>query len=360
LCYNIITGTGGKISPWSDNMHFIRGKTSIDLENTAIDNIFIDDFMPSADGNYVKVYLLGYKYASNPEQYKGFSNENIARTLNILLSDVLKAWEYWEKAGIIKRHYPDGDDSGSFSVEFLNLKELYFENFCAIGRKNPKDKPYSTADLTQAMKDSAIRDMFHQIQQIVCRPLNPAESLQCLEWLYDYKMPCEVILQAFRYAVEKKGIKNIKYIGAIISNWYDKGINTVDKLDGMLLASDRKFALYNSVLRAMGITRNPSKKEKELMDKWFDQLNIPIEVVIEACDTAFTRVTNPTLSYIDGILKSWPDEESQTAKAAGSEQKEARSYRRKPAKTRFDNFEQTALKYTNEQLKEIWNKTNKL
>jgi DnaD/phage-associated family protein len=340
-------------------MHFIRGKTSIDLENTAIDNIFIDDFMPSADGNYVKVYLLGYKYASNPEQYKGFSNENIARTLNILLSDVLKAWEYWEKAGIIKRHYPSEDNKDIFDVEFLSLKELYFDNFCGSGRKNTKDAAFSSTDLAQAMKDSEIRDMFHAIQQIVCRPLNPSESLQCLEWLFDYKMPCEIILQAFSYAVETKGIKNIKYVGAIISNWYDKGINSIDKLEDMLLASDKKFALYSKVLKSMGLTRNPSKKEKELMDKWFDQLNIPIDIVLQACDTAFTMVPNPTLSYIDGILKGWSDEQSQPAVAAGSEQKEARP-RRRPTRNKFDNFEQTALKYTNEQLKEIWNKTNKL
>ncbi len=36
-------------------------KTEKDLGYTIIENIFINDFMPSADGAFVKVYLMGLK-----------------------------------------------------------------------------------------------------------------------------------------------------------------------------------------------------------------------------------------------------------------------------------------------------------
>ncbi|MDU2112007.1 MAG: DNA replication protein DnaD, partial [Clostridiales bacterium] len=42
---------------------FYKEVNDIDLGDTAIPNIFIDIFMPMADGLYVKVYLLGYRQA---------------------------------------------------------------------------------------------------------------------------------------------------------------------------------------------------------------------------------------------------------------------------------------------------------
>src|SRR5690554_2611525 len=112
----------------SDNMQFIKGKTSIDIEDILVENIFLDAFMPSADGNFVKVYLLGYKYACSPDPNAGITNENLARTLGLLPSDVIKAWDYWEDRGIIKKHYSK-DDKQEFSVEFLSLKQLYIDNY---------------------------------------------------------------------------------------------------------------------------------------------------------------------------------------------------------------------------------------
>jgi DnaD/phage-associated family protein len=336
-------------------MHFIRGKTSIDLGDTLIENIFIDDFMPSADGTYVKVYLLGYKYACNPGQYANFTNENIARTLGILLSDVIKAWDYWEERRIIKKHYLSGDKSGDFTVEFLNLKQLYIDNFCnpEVKLHSERDRGYSPSDLTEAMQDQKIREMFHAIQQLMCRPLNPGESLQCLEWLYDLKMPHDIILEAFKYSIENRGVKSVKYVNAIINNWYDNNINSLEKLEAMLEATDKRYSLYNMIFKAMGITRNPSKKEKEIMDKWFDEYRMPVEVIVKACDTAFMRIPNPTLNYIDGIITDWHKNNLTSVEDVESNIKNERPSRRRGSKNKFHNFDQPMLKYTKEQLDEI-------
>ena len=70
---------------------FIKGSTSIDLGDTPVENIFIDIFMPMANGTFVQVYLLGYKYALNREPNMSVDNMSIARHLNIPLSDVLAA-----------------------------------------------------------------------------------------------------------------------------------------------------------------------------------------------------------------------------------------------------------------------------
>ena len=42
---------------------FLLENNKYDLGETSIENIFINDFMPGANGEFVKVYLLGYKFA---------------------------------------------------------------------------------------------------------------------------------------------------------------------------------------------------------------------------------------------------------------------------------------------------------
>ena len=107
---------------------FIKGSTSIDLGDTPVENIFIDIFMPMANGTFVQVYLLGYKYALNREPNMSVDNMSIARHLNIPLSDVLAAWDFWESKNIIIKHESEDGDENNYSVEFVNLKQLYIDN----------------------------------------------------------------------------------------------------------------------------------------------------------------------------------------------------------------------------------------
>lgn len=68
---------------------FFKEVNEIDLGQTTIDNIFIDIFMPMANGLYVQVYLLGYRYACDETSNPKFNNNSIAKNLNVPLSDVL-------------------------------------------------------------------------------------------------------------------------------------------------------------------------------------------------------------------------------------------------------------------------------
>ena len=75
---------------------FFKEVNEIDLGETTIANIFIDIFMPMANGLYVKVYLLGYRQACDPNSNPKFDNNSIAKNLNIPLSDVIDAWKFWQ------------------------------------------------------------------------------------------------------------------------------------------------------------------------------------------------------------------------------------------------------------------------
>ena len=101
-------------------MSFTLEVTDMDLGDTPIENIFINDYMPMANGTYVKVYLLGFKYAHDRDENIEVTNMTIAKHLNIPLEDVLGAWDFWEEKGIIKKI---DETQVNYKVKFLNLKE---------------------------------------------------------------------------------------------------------------------------------------------------------------------------------------------------------------------------------------------
>lgn len=352
-------------------MSFFIETTDIDLGDTSIENIFINDFMPMADGTYVKVYLLGYKYAKDKDANICLSNEIISKHLNIPLTDVLRAWDFWHEKGIIKKSPKENGNEYDYEVEFLNLKQLYIKNnYRPISLKeNARENPNSSAtyscsveDLIEANKIPSIHEMFDSIDYIVRRPLVPNEKRKVLEWIYNYNMNPDVVVKAFFYSVEKKGKKNINYIEGIIRNWYDMNITNAEAVQEHFKSKDEKFYRYERILKSLGINMAfPSEAQIKVIDKWFNDWKFTLEVVLKACEDGTKKTTNPNLNYIDGILSSWYekgikglDEIVEKDKTKSSDKVNApSSNKRNPVKTRFHNFEQRTAKYTPDQLEEI-------
>jgi len=357
-------------------MSFLVETTDIDLGDTSIENIFINDFMPMADGTYVKVYLLGYKYAKDKDANISLNNEIISKHLNIPLSDVLHAWDFWQEKGIIKKHTKESGNDYDYEVEFLNLKQLYIKNnYRPVSLKEtPKESSSSNTlytcsveDLIEANKVPSIHEMFDSIDYIVRRPLVPNEKRKVLEWIYNYNMNPDVIIKAFFYSVEKKGKKNINYIEGIIRNWYDMNITNVEALQEHFKSKDEKFYRYERILKSLGINMSfPNEAQTKVIDKWFNDWKFTLDVVLRACEDGSKKTTNPNINYIDGILSSWyekgiksvdeiVEKDKIQAKTKGYtfSSNTSSNNKKPPMKTRFHNFEQRTSKYTPEELEDI-------
>lgn len=291
-------------------MGFIKNTTSIDLGDTPIENIFLDVYMPMANGTFVKVYLLAYKYASDNDNTREITNMTIAKNLNIPLSDVLSAWDFWESKQIIKKHLTNGDDETEFNVEFINLKQLYIDNnFAPVGsREALHSQPsggISTKELVEASQIPSIKDMFIDINKIIERPLVPNEKHQILEWFYDFNIDPPLIVKAFSYSKAQKNNKNVKYVGGIIRNWYDSGITNIELLLEHQLKQGERYGIYERVFKALGFDfREPSEAERKMMDRWIDEYRFEIELILKACESS-SKTSNPNLNYISKILSDW-------------------------------------------------------
>lgn len=352
-------------------MSFFIETTDIDLGDTAIENIFLNDFMPMADGTYVKVYLLGFKYAKDNDKKLTINNEVIARHLNIPLSDVLSAWDFWLGKGIILKHEKDNDDQFDYRVEFLNLKQLYIKNnYTPVNPSSSDSVSNSTytctpEDLVEANQSQSINEMFSSIDYIVRRVLVPNEKRKILEWIYNYNMGTDVIVKAFFYSVEKRGKRSLSYIEGIIRNWYDMGITNMESLQEHFKTQDEKFYRYGRVMKALGMnSRQPTESEMIVIDKWFETWKFSMDIVLKACENT-KKISNPNINYIDSILSAWhskgirsvEDIETKDVKPSTPNNSKVNTYTRSSkVNTKFHNFEQRTSQYTPEELKKMVNR----
>lgn len=283
------------------------------LRDTCVENIFINEYLTQAPGDYVKVYLFALMYADFDMR---MTNETIAKHLGMEDEDVLKAWTYWEKMGVVRKHYEKPGDKFRYQVEFLNLKEL------AYGKKKKDQK--AAADipdrLKELMDDDTIKDMYSEIERITGRLFEGKEPAEILSWITDYNANPEMIIYAYSYCVRKKNHSNHKYIAAVVKEWAAQGLKTVDQIEDYLEETDNRHYLYKRVLRALGFLRNATEEEKRIMDTWFDQMGFSIDKVLEACKKT-TGISNPNINYINSVLKAWNNGNSNKGPTSSEEGK---------------------------------------
>lgn len=295
---------------------------------TPVSNIFIDNYMTKARGDFVKVYLLGLKYCMSGEL--GVSSSVLASTLHLLETDVLNAWNYWNDEGIIKM-IPI-DNMGNFNIQFLDLSETALSESESV-------------NLLEELNKSTTKDMLQEIEKLLGRPLSTKEMSLYIGWQKEYNFSLEVILLLIQYCISK-GKTDYRYIEKIAMAWYDSKITTVEDAQTFIKKHEDKWIKIRRILTYLGIKDGEvMKPQEEMLDKWINVYKFPLEVIFKACDICFERINKAEFKYIDGILGSWFKEGLFTLEAIAKKDVKRSSNKKnnnfKPnTNSTFNNFEQ--------------------
>lgn len=255
---------------------------------TPISNIFIDNYMPKARGEFVKVYLLGLKYCVSGEL--GVSSSIIASALHLLETDVLNAWSYWNDEGIIKM-IPE-DNMGNFSIEFIDLS-------------NSMNSNEQDIDLLKELDNNSTKDMLLDIEKLIGRPLSTKEVTMYISWIRDLNFEPEIILLLIQYCTSK-GKTDSRYIETVAISWHDSNIRTIEEAQNFIRQHEDKWVNIRKILNYIGIKDGEvMKPQEEMLTKWLTTYNFPLEVIFKSCDICFHRINKADFKYIDGILNSW-------------------------------------------------------
>lgn len=336
---------------------------------TTIYNSFIEDYMPAANGSYVKVYLYIAKCLQAKES--NFSISSLADQLENTEKDILRALMYWEKKGLmsLNRDKATGEILGlEMLIPFAERDFDTYENTAkesaaslgvdsdlsetgALDRRNSDlsetdaantstyessgtDAPsnvnsdvHRASNSAQENNSSAVKPIQvppEQIQELsanedfvwVCnvvesyleRPMKPTE-IQLITYLYGtLHFSRELILHLYDYCISM-GKTACNYIQTVALSWHEQGIKTPEQAQN---ASVRYLASYNAVSKALGLGRGLAEIEKKYVDHWQNDWNMDLSVILEACNRTVLKLHHADFKYTEGILSHWNEQNVRT------------------------------------------------
>jgi len=320
------------------------------LDYTPVSNIFIDNFMAKARGEYVKVYLLVLKYCVSGEI--GVNSTLIASNLCLLETDVINAWNYWNDEGVVK--LTPIDNMGNYNIEFLELTKTTDSS--------------KSVNLLKELDNSLVKDMLQDIERLLARPLSPKEMTTYLGWQKDFNFTPELILLLIEYCVSK-GKSDYRYIEKIAISWNDNDITNIDQAQTYIKKHEDKWINIKKILTYLGIKNvDVMKPQEDLLEKWLNVYNFSLDIIYKASDICFERLNRADFKYIDGILNSWFKDNIKTLQDIELKDKKKIKYKpivnnpstgNKKSSGQFNNFEQRDYDYEDLERKLLgWDKND--
>jgi len=269
--------------------YFIEKTKNINLEDTAIPNLFITDFMPDApDGDFVKVYIYAYMCC---RQGIALTHSELAERLGLELPKVHAAWRYFADRRIVRIWETVPQDDKHFDVEFVDVKGILYS-----GEK--------TQSHGGSLSNPALEDLFRKIAVICGTPsLDGGDAQRILSWIEEMEAPPEVIEYAYEFCRDERGEKSARYIEKIVREWTGKGLMTARDIREYRAKTDARSADYKKLMKAVGLRyENITSAEERIFDLWLDEYGYTVGELIEMAEK--TAGKSNKLKYLGGIIKN--------------------------------------------------------
>ena len=388
-------------------MSLISLQNSSELEVTILSNRFIDNFMPRANGEFVKVYIYLLRAVSSSPS--SFSLEHMADRLFCTERDIFRALKYWEGEKILSLTYTtDRQLSGITLLEpFADAGHMESsassENiFSTAGTSSspvsaqmaagisqpvaltgsaPKNVSLSSSNsavsggtsselstsadyirsltpdhISELKQNEEVSQLLYIAEQYLAKTLTPTEMQKIFFFYDELHMSADLIEYLVEYCVSR-GRKSMRYIETVALAWTRDGVTTVEMARD---ASSRFSKDYYTILKAMGISgRNPVENEISYIDTWRKTYSFDLELIQEACSRTVLSTGQPSFQYADKMLSVWKKKNVHTledvrlldAEHKKRQLEKAVSRKKQPAtqsqsNNRFNNFHQRDYDFT--------------
>lgn len=259
--------------------------------STEIDNIFINDFLPFAPDNAVKVYLYGL-YLSGAGDVPDNSLARFAKVLKLSENDVLDCFHYWESQGVVKVIEID-----PVQIVYLPLKDIVTN--------------------VKKFKDDKYEDFNFKVQEIFenVRMINPREYSEYYYLIEELHIEPEALLMIIKYCVNLKGSKTyLNYILAVAKAWANEGILTAQKVEEKLKEYDTISDQMKQLLSAMSIRRLATVDERQVFLKWTKEWKFDPELINKIAKKHKKLAKSISFEKLNSILERFKDNNLTTEK----------------------------------------------
>lgn len=279
---------------------------------TQVSNTFIDEYMPAANGTYVKVYLTLLRHIGNHNF--NISINGIADALDLTEKDVTRAFKYWEKKGLLSITRDDNNtikditfnnpvssaDSCEPATDKTTDTGIISSDTTSQPASQNEIRQYTTSELNKITSKDEFVWIVNIIEKYMQRNLTPTD-IELVVYLYDsLHFSSELIFYLYENCISR-GKKNSKYIQAVAINWAKAGVDSVEKANDYLASFDSR---YMDVMKAFGLGQAPAPAQKQYIDSWLSAGFEP-DVIKEACNRTTIAVGGANFKYANGILEKW-------------------------------------------------------
>lgn len=243
---------------------FIRGASLKGA--TAVDNSFITDYMPTAEGEAVKVYLYGLMRSLSPargDETSPFDEGTLAR-----------AYAYWQSVGLVRIV-----TASPLTVEYLGVAE------------KAADAPRKYASLVAALGEAAGTRVFtgHELSEIY-------------DWIETFRFEEETAVLCVTDCLARHGARaKLWQMNAEAKLWADNGIFTPEDARAFIVRRDARNRGAQAILARWKKGRAATEDELALYTKWTDDWGFEGSVILDACQE-LTAASQPSFKYLDTVL----------------------------------------------------------
>ncbi|MGN0768005.1 MAG: DnaD domain protein [Christensenellales bacterium] len=221
---------------------------------TQVDNLFLSDYMPSANGDDVKIYLTGLMLASSG--FDGDYVKKISSTLKITEERVTEGFAYWEKQGLTETR---GD-----SVYYMSVKTP----LPPVVRFNTQKFKVFTEETVRIFPDKI---------------LTPNEYNRYFEFMTSSGMEVNAMLLIMQYCKEQGGGRtSTDYVLTVASAWAKDGLLK----EKQIISRVEELEAYSEDLRlvfaALGIKRAPTFDDRQLFSSWQKEYGFTLNAILTA------------------------------------------------------------------------------
>lgn len=251
---------------------------------TAIDNMFIIEYLPAAPDAFLKVYLYARMLCMHP-QMGGM--EEMQRALNMDDEAIMTAFAYWERAGLVQR-IADNPPEYCFLSPRMGVSNDYDRDY------------YKYRDF-----NGALQKLFPGDKQL----LHPAQYALANDWVENLHLTQDAVVALLQHYIENSRSSSpdpvvvFRKADKKALQLSDAGITDAEGVMKELSSDGVAMKMAREVIKQLGMRRNPTRPEQEMAARWMKDLGATMDDILSACAET-VKAQNPSFGYLDTILKN--------------------------------------------------------
>ncbi|MDY3796116.1 MAG: DnaD domain protein [Agathobacter sp.] len=333
-------------------MASIRLCSDFPYRDISVPSKFIDEYMPEANGEFVKIYL--YLLRSLSSSSSDCSISKIADKFDHTEKDVVRALKYWERQKLLAIEYnPDKSIAGIHVTDIYHLDDDFSSNKPAVAAQEsgnssntveaativtespasdsstdsssvvagyasnitpipapaPTKKEYTLDDIKNFRRDPDVSELFFIIETYLKHTLSSSDINIILYWYEELHFPTDLIEYLVEYCISK-GHSSTRYMNKVAISWSESGITTVEQAKENASIHSQ---VYYAVMKALGISgRNLVDTEMNYIKKWSKEFGFDTQLISLACQRTISAIHQPSFEYVDSIMTSWHNNQVHT------------------------------------------------